>query len=111
MSPQQQHHVYIWEYRVVPNKREEFMRAYGPNGAWVALFTRASGYIDTLLLNDQTDPARFLTIDRWCNADAHNAFITRYRAEYDELDRFCESFTSHEASLGSYWQCSSPPAA
>jgi len=111
MSTQQKHYVYIWEYEVIPSKKEEFMHAYGPAGAWVALFARASGYIDTFLLNDQTNPTRFLTIDRWSTADAHNAFITQYRAEYEELDKSCESLTSHEANLGSYWQCGSQPAA
>ena len=55
-----------------------------------------------LLLRDQAAPGRFLTIDRWSSADAHDAFRASFRAEYEALDRACEALTQHEASLGAY---------
>ncbi len=105
------HYVYIWEFEVAPHKQAEFLRTYGPVGSWSALFRQASGYLGTLLLNDQVNPRRYLTVDRWTSAQAHDAFLAKFRAEYEELDRACENLTSHEASLGSYWEHTEPSAA
>ena len=93
---------YVWEFLVAAGREEEFLAAYGPSGAWSMLFRRAPGFIETLLLRDQADPSRFVTIDRWSSATAHDAFRIEYRAEYDALDRSCDALTRHEASLGSY---------
>lgn len=98
-------YVYVWEFRVPPEREQAFVAAYGPSGAWVQLFRRASGYIETILLQDQAVPGRFLTIDRWRSQDAHDAFLAESRAEYEALDRAFESLTQHESSLGSYWEC------
>jgi heme-degrading monooxygenase HmoA len=104
-------YVYIWEFEVAPHKQAEFLHAYGPAGLWTALFRRASGYLGTLLLNDQVNPRRYLTVDRWTSTEAHDAFLEKFRAEYEELDRACENLTSHDASLGSYWEHTEPSAA
>jgi heme-degrading monooxygenase HmoA len=93
---------FVWEYLVVAGREEEFTAAYGPSGAWSMLFRRAPGYIETLLLRDQAAPGRFLTIDRWSSATAHDAFRIAFQAEYEALDRACEALTRHEASLGSF---------
>jgi [ribosomal protein S5]-alanine N-acetyltransferase len=101
----------IWEFEVAPQKQAEFLRAYGPEGAWSDLFGKAGGYIGTLLLSDQCSPTRYLTIDRWRSAEAHAAFLHRFRTEYEELDKRCERFTKREASLGSYEECLAQQAA
>ncbi len=93
---------YLWEFIVKPGRLEEFQRQYGPGGPWVALFRRAPGYIDTLLLRDRTDAQRFITIDRWKNADAHRAFRSLFSREYAELDARCEHLTARETSLGEF---------
>lgn len=98
-------YVYVWEFELVPEKKAEFLRFYGPAGMWAGLFRQASGYIETLLLHDRTNPARYLTIDRWTTSEAHQAFLAKFRGEYEELDSLCGCFTSHEASLGTYWEC------
>lgn len=97
-------YVYVWEFLVASNREQEFLAAYGPSGAWAALFSRAPGYVGTLLLRDQTTPDRFLTIDRWTSADAYDAFRSGFREAYDALDRACEALTRHEAPLGAYWE-------
>jgi heme-degrading monooxygenase HmoA len=104
MSAENKHYAYIWEFEVAPRKETEFLRADGPAGLWAALFGKASGYLGTLLLNDQVRPTRYLTIDRWRSAEAHEAFLAQFRAEYEALDRQCEALTMREASLGSYWE-------
>ena len=96
--------VHLWEFRVSPEREQEFLAAYGPSGAWARLFREADGYVETLLLRDQSAPGRFLTVDRWASQDAHEVFLARFRAEYEALDRACESLTAQETSLGSYWE-------
>ena len=96
--------VYVWEFRVSPGREQEFVAAYGPSGAWARLFRKADGYVETLLLRDQSVPGRLLTIDRWSGQDAHAAFLAEFRTEYDALDRACEPLTERESSLGSYWE-------
>jgi heme-degrading monooxygenase HmoA len=97
-------YVYVWEFTVAPGQEQAFLAAYGPGGSWATLFARAQGYIETLLLQDQAVAGRFVTVDRWASAQAHDAFQARFQAEYDTLDQACEALTRHEASLGSYWE-------
>jgi hypothetical protein len=49
-------YVYLWEYRVRPEATGQFQEKCGANGAWVALFRRASGYLRTELYCDLDDP-------------------------------------------------------
>jgi hypothetical protein len=42
------------------------LHVYGADGPWVALFRQATGYIDTLLLQDRADAHRLITVDRFC---------------------------------------------
>lgn len=97
-------YVYIWEFEVSADRRDAFVRHYGPNGTWAQLFRRAEGYIETLLLEDRQAPSRFLTVDRWVDSDAHAAFLEQHPLDYERLDRLCESLTDAERSLGAYWE-------
>lgn len=63
--------VYLWEYFVAPAHHAEFEREYGPDGAWVELFSRGAGYLGTSLLRDRSNEDRFVTIDRWESEEAH----------------------------------------
>lgn len=95
-------YVYIWEYRVRPERHDEFLRHYGPGGTWARLFRRAPGYVGTDLLHDAADAARYVTVDRWENEAAFRAFRSRFAAEFDDLDRRCEALTAEETPLGRY---------
>jgi heme-degrading monooxygenase HmoA len=95
-------HAYLWEFIVEPEHVEEFERHYGPQGSWVALFRQAPGYIQTLLLRDSTDRRRFVTIDRWENAEAYQGFRLAFSRQYADLDGRCERLTARETSLGSF---------
>lgn len=108
IQPPARRYVYVWEFRVAPERVQEFLAAYGPDGAWSLLFRKAAGYIETILLQDQTIPGRFVTIDRWSSQSAHDAFLAELRAEYEALDRACESLTQSENSLGSFWEIIQP---
>ena len=95
-------YTYLWEFIVKPHHCDEFQREYGPGGPWVALFRRAPGYIDTLLLRDRSNPQRFIIADRWKTADAHGAFLAAFSAEYAALDARCAHFTGRETPVGEF---------
>lgn len=95
-------YTYIWEYRVGKAHVPEFVRHYGPDGTWVALFKRAEGYVGTVLFRDRDRPDRFVTIDTWRSAAAHEAFRRAFATEFDDLDRHCETLTERERFLGSF---------
>lgn len=95
-------YTYLWEFTVTPEHAAEFAQVYGPAGPWVALFKQSAGYLGTLLLRDQANPQRFITVDRWRSAADYQAFRAASAAAYCDLDERCQSLTEHERSLGSY---------
>jgi heme-degrading monooxygenase HmoA len=95
-------YAYIRQFKVRPDCQAQFELHYGPHGSWVRLFRQSPGYIDTLLLQDRSDPLRYLTIDRWHSADAYNAFRSQFSAQYEEIDRQCQGRTEIEDYLGEY---------
>jgi heme-degrading monooxygenase HmoA len=60
----------IWQYRVGGNSVHEFERAYGPEGPWVKLFRRHSGYVRTELHRDLQKPSWYITVDYWQSKEA-----------------------------------------
>lgn len=94
--------VYLWEYEVAPLHQNEFEREYGPDGAWVKLFSKAPGYLGTSLFRDRTRSDRYVTIDRWESEEAHASFLERFRSEFDELDARCEILTRSELLIGHF---------
>ena len=94
--------VYLWEYRVAAEHRNEFEREYGPKGSWVSLFSRSPSYVGTTLLRDRSEQGRFVTLDRWASARAHEEFVESVRAEFDALDARCESLTEAEKLIGHF---------
>jgi heme-degrading monooxygenase HmoA len=95
-------HTYLWEFTVKPDHLEEFRRQYGPQGPWVALFRKAPGYLETLLLQDRANPLRFITVDRWESVEAQRSFRSAFAREYAELDVRCAHLTAQEVSLGDF---------
>jgi hypothetical protein len=64
--------VRIWQFRVAPEKADEFRRVY------------------------------FLTIDRWDSAEAWAAFRRAWGDEYAALDRRCQELTVAEGEIGTF---------
>lgn len=93
---------YMWEYRVQPERIEEFRAAYGPEGDWVRLFRRDEAYIRTDLFRDSDNPHRFVTVDHWVSREACRAFRERTRQDFEALDERCEAFTIQESHLGDF---------
>jgi len=93
-------YVYVWEFKVVAQRQQEFARQYGSDGTWVRLFRQHPGYIDTRLMQDRASPLHYVTIDRWRNIEAYQDFRAKYAPQYDELDKLCQDLTTEEVSLG-----------
>ncbi|HEY7825621.1 MAG TPA: antibiotic biosynthesis monooxygenase [Candidatus Acidoferrales bacterium] len=90
----------VWEFVASPGQTLEFERCYAPDGRWAELFRRAPGYRGTSLLRDAEEPRRYLTIDRWETAAAHQSMRERLAQEYAALDRACEPLTESERRIG-----------
>ena len=95
-------HVIIWEYQVKVVQQTEFEKVYSPNGKWAELFKLGQGYLETELLQDTTNPNRYLTIDRWASKQDYDEFLFKWEQEYTTLDAHYDNLMEHEALLGVY---------
>jgi heme-degrading monooxygenase HmoA len=91
--------VRVWEYEVPASRTGPFTAAYAAGGPWGELFGRAAGYLGTELYRDSARPGRFLTIDRWQDEQAWQAFLAAFRADYESLDAQLEGIAAVERSL------------
>jgi heme-degrading monooxygenase HmoA len=90
----------VWLISVRPNRVDEFVEIYGPEGEWAQLFRRAPGYIETALLTDVEEQNRFLVIDRWQDLASFENFKRHHLTEYNALDARCEALTTLEQRIG-----------
>ena len=95
-------YIILWRYRVDPAQEAKFAKAYGPKGEWAKFFSSSKDYLGTELLADDERPGEYVTIDRWKSEEAFSAFVVEHEADYDRLDRRCESLTLSESRLGAY---------
>jgi heme-degrading monooxygenase HmoA len=95
-------YVYVWEYQVHATAAAEFIRHYGADGTWVALFRQADGYLGTELLRDRDAPNRFMTIDRWRDEAAFASFRGQFAEPFEALDRRCAALTAMETPRGHF---------
>jgi hypothetical protein len=93
---------YIWEFRVNPLRIDEFESAYGPDGLWTRLFKKAPDYIRTELLEDSVEMNRYITIDYWVDRSAYEQFKQDFSAEFESLDKACQSYTESERHIGDF---------
>jgi heme-degrading monooxygenase HmoA len=91
--------VRVWEYEVPPDRAGAFTTAYAADGPWGELFRRAAGFLGTELYRDSARPGRYLTIDRWQDEQAWQAFLTAFRPDYESLDAQLEGIAAVERSL------------
>jgi heme-degrading monooxygenase HmoA len=93
--------VTLWEFEVKRGSEELFERLYGPGGAWARLFRRDPRYRGTRLLRDSARPV-YVTIDFWESREAHEEFQRAHAADYDALDRECQSLTASETKIAAF---------
>jgi heme-degrading monooxygenase HmoA len=94
--------VVVWQFEVAEENVSAFEAAYGADGAWARLFRNSASYLGTELLRDAYIPFAYLTIDRWASEDHFRAFRKDQDADYETLDRTCDSLTSRETRIGAY---------
>ena len=94
-------YVIVWEFEPKAGQEREFERTYAADGDWAALFRRSPEFRGTELLRPGAG-RRYLTIDRWTSAEAFAAFRNRWQADYEALDRACETLTEREALVGRF---------
>lgn len=93
----------IWEFRVIAAQAQKFEAAYGQDGDWARLFRLSPEYRGTQLLRDTKNPLRYITIDRWTSEAEYERFQRDYKAEYEAIDRTCESLTESEIEVGRFF--------
>ena len=94
--------VVVWQFEIAEEKLAAFEAAYGSEGTWAQLFRSSPDYRGTELLRDAYIPGSYLTIDRWASEEAFRAFRKDRDADYESLDRSCDSLTSRETRIGAY---------
>jgi heme-degrading monooxygenase HmoA len=94
--------VAVWEFWVRPGAEAEFEKTYGPEGAWVRLFSGHPAYGGTKLVRDVGEPRRYLTLDSWESRVACEEFHRLHAEEYRAIDEVCERLTEREAKIGEF---------
>lgn len=92
----------IWRFEAAPGRDAEFVGAYGPDGDWVQLFRRDSGYVATEFVQPVPTENVFLIIDRWASRQAWENFLAAHREAYAELDRRFAALCQTETELDEY---------
>jgi heme-degrading monooxygenase HmoA len=92
----------VWRYRVDPDQRAKFEKAYGAGGEWAKFFAQSTAYLGTELLKDDERPDEYLTIDRWESEEAYSGFLADNEGDYDRIDRRCEALTLSESRVGAF---------
>ena len=96
----------LWEFIVPPAQRVAFEAVYKPEGAWSILFRRDPAYHETVLLQDNEQSGRYLTVDVWEDKDSYLRFKDRFATEYNRIDEECEALTASERRVGIFKQIS-----
>ena len=95
-------HARIWKFRPPPDREAEFALAYGADGAWAALFGRASGYLGTSLYRPAQPGGWWLTVDRWNSAGDFEAFGRVHGEDYRALDAELAGLSGEEEFVGAF---------
>ena len=92
----------VWEYRVAPERVEEFETLYRPDGEWSGLFHGSLGYVGTTLWRDLREPLRYQVSDRWTSAEAYEAFKHEHGDAYRELSERGRRLYRTESEVGRF---------
>jgi len=90
----------LWEFTVSQNRLTDFERVYRSDGVWARLSRRDPAYRDTILIKDNAQSGRYLTIDVWEDRDSYLRFKDRFADDYKRIDKECEKLTSAERQIG-----------
>jgi heme-degrading monooxygenase HmoA len=101
-------YIRVWEIQAKAGLEDEFEKAFGPEGQWVALFRKSKAFLRTELFRDLEDNGRYFIVDHFASQSAFQSFLKENRDEYDALDRDCERLCASEKRLGSFFEVEGP---
>ena len=94
--------VIVWEYKVKPERIEDFEGFYGPDGPWGRLFRGNPGYVSTTLMKDVAGGGRYMVADRWTSNATYESFKQARAAEYRELSERGARLYAEETEVGRF---------
>jgi heme-degrading monooxygenase HmoA len=92
----------VWEYEVKPGCDQQFVAAYGPEGAWAQLFRKSTEFLGVELTRSVGHPARYFTFDMWVSKAAFEVFCEQNSAAYVALDQKLSGLTEWERRVGAF---------
>jgi len=92
----------VWSFDVKVEQAKAFERAYGPDGDWERLFSRAPGYVGTELRRETDRRGHYLTIDRWHTRADYERFKEAFATQFQMLDVRCARLTESEKKVGDF---------
>jgi heme-degrading monooxygenase HmoA len=94
--------VVLWEFDVKSECVDRFTLAYAANGAWARLFAKDSKFRETRLLQNISEPLRFVTMDIWESRTDYEHFLHERADAYRDLNAKCAAWTTAERHLSSF---------
>ncbi|NJM26219.1 MAG: hypothetical protein HC859_12745 [Bacteroidia bacterium] len=94
--------VILWEYQIHPHLEQAFLSWYRSDGTWAQFFAQSDHYLGTEFYRSEDKPNTYVTIDKWRNREAYDAFLSSNAKHYAEFDARCEQFTVKETLIGYY---------
>jgi heme-degrading monooxygenase HmoA len=94
--------VVLWEFDVKSEYLDRFTLAYAVNGEWAQLFAKDSKFRETRLLQNISEPLRFVTMDIWESRADYEHFLNEQAEAYGDLDAKCAAWTTAERHLNSF---------
>jgi heme-degrading monooxygenase HmoA len=89
----------VWQFEVVGGREAEFEQVYAADGAWARLFARSEGFLGTELFQSLSEPARFLTVDRFTSAEDFERLLEKHASSYAALDAQSQALTVSEQEI------------
>ena len=94
--------VVLWEFDVKSECVDRFTLAYAANGEWARVFARDGKFRETRLLQNISEPLRFVTMDIWESRADYEHFLNEQPGAYYDLDAKCAAWTTAERHLNSF---------
>ena len=85
-------------------KASEFEEAFGPEGIWVVLLSRSTGFLETEVRCEEG--SRYRVTDYWSSHLEFEAFRQRFSADVERFSRLilAEGLVESEALLGAFYE-------
>jgi hypothetical protein len=94
--------VVLWEFDVKSECIEKFTIAYAASGDWARLFAADPQFREKRLLQNISEPLRFVTMDIWESRAGYERFLNEKADAYGDLDAKCADWTTAERHLNSF---------